>query len=113
MLGVVENGTAHKLKTNKYKFAGKNRNGTKLIIEKFRPKKKYKNTRLPLQVFFLLNVRFIPVLFVITEPKEHGFYGGEVAGPIFREIADKCIRTRHELHPALNEYNKPVFSKKI
>ena len=47
---------------------------------------------------------------VITNPREHGFYGGDVAGPVFREIADKCFATKIELHDALNTNAKPILA---
>ena len=48
---------------------------------------------------------------VITKPRKNGIYGGEVAGPVFREIADQCFTSRLELHPALNDYQKPQLVK--
>ncbi len=27
---------------------------------------------------------------VVEEPKENGYYGGKVCGPVFREIAERC-----------------------
>ncbi len=109
LLGVVERGTANKLKTSKYKFAGKT--GTAQInYRKFRPLKNIKY-QASFAGYFPAENPVYSCIVVITEPKEHGFYGGEVAGPIFREIADKCIETRHELHQALNEYKKPILKK--
>ncbi len=109
LLGVVESGTAYKLKTNKYKFAGKT--GTAQInYRKFNRKKNIKY-QASFAGFFPADRPVYSCIVVITEPKEHGFYGGEVAGPIFREIADKCVETRHEVHRALNEYKKPVLAK--
>ena len=109
LVGVVETGTAHKLKTNKYKFAGKT--GTAQInYRKFNRNKNIKY-QASFAGFFPAENPVYSCIVVVTEPKEHGFYGGEVAGPIFREIADNCIKTRHELHRALNEYEKPVLAK--
>ncbi|MFT5167088.1 MAG: cell division protein FtsI (penicillin-binding protein 3) [Saprospiraceae bacterium] len=109
LLGVVENGTAHNLKSDKYKFAGKT--GTAQInYRKFNQNKNIKY-QASFAGYFPAEKPAYSCIVVVTEPLEHGFYGGEVAGPIFREIADKCIETRYELHPALNEYKKPVLAK--
>ena len=34
-------------------------------------------------------------------------YGADVAGPVFREIADKFFATRIEIHRGINTYAKP------
>ena len=49
---------------------------------------------------------------MITEPKEHGIYGSEVALPGFREIADRCFDSKIELHQALNKRRKPDLKGK-
>ncbi|MEM8909047.1 MAG: PASTA domain-containing protein [Bacteroidota bacterium] len=49
---------------------------------------------------------------MITNPRQHGIYGAEVAGPVFREIADKCFASRVELHQGLNEQPKPPIAEK-
>ncbi|HHS95656.1 MAG TPA: PASTA domain-containing protein, partial [Phaeodactylibacter sp.] len=107
---VVETGTAHKLKTNKYRFAGKT--GTAQIdYRKFSPKKNLKH-RASFVGYFPADKPVYSCIVVVTNPKKNGIYGGEVAGPIFREIADKCFRQKIELHPALNEKPKPVLANK-
>ncbi len=109
LIGVVENGTASKLKTSKYKFAGKT--GTAQInYRKFRPIKNIKY-QASFAGFFPADDPVYSCIVVITEPRENGFYGGEVAGPIFREIADKCYEIKPEFHRAMNEYRKPVLVK--
>jgi len=39
---------------------------------------------------------------VISTPQNHGYYGGDVAGPVFREIADHCFIGATDVHEALN-----------
>ena len=34
-----------------------------------------------------------------------------MAGPVFREIADRCYESRPEFHRAINEFPKPVLAK--
>lgn len=107
--GVVETGTANKLKTNEYKFAGKT--GTAQIdYRKFRAKANIKY-QASFAGYFPAENPVYSCIVVVTEPKQNGIYGGEVAGPIFREIADKAFASRHELHKAINNYRRPVLAK--
>ncbi|MFN7301525.1 MAG: PASTA domain-containing protein, partial [Bacteroidota bacterium] len=43
---------------------------------------------------------------VIVEPRNGVYYGGAVAGPVFREIADRVYSTNYRLHPGLEP---PVY----
>jgi len=107
---VVENGTAHKLKTNKYRFAGKT--GTAQIdYRKFSPKANLKH-RASFVGYFPANKPIYSCIVVVTDPKKNGIYGGEVAGPIFREIADKCFAQKIELHRSLNTRPRPRMAEK-
>lgn len=109
LLGVVERGTAKSLKTSRYKFAGKT--GTAQIdYRKFRAKANIRY-QASFAGFFPAEKPVYTCIVVITDPKENGIYGGEVAGPIFREIADRCFNSRLELHKALNEYAKPTLAE--
>jgi len=49
---------------------------------------------------------------VITDPKENGIYGADVAGPVFRKIIDNIFFLKPELHQALNNYKKPRLDGK-
>lgn len=98
---VVEDGTAYKLKTEDYRFAGKT--GTAQI--------NYRRTseRTRIGGYQASFVGYFPAeqpkyscIVMINNPKKNGFYGGEVAGPVFREIADKCFSAKVELHEPYN-----------
>lgn len=47
---------------------------------------------------------------MINRPRQHGIYGSDVAGPVFREIADKCYYSIVELHDPLNNGPRPVLA---
>ena len=103
LLSVVENerGTAHDLKTNKYQFAGKT--GTAQI--------NYKRGRVggyqaSFAGYFPAKHPKYSCIVVINKPRRGGFYGGEVAGPVFREIADKIFSIKVDLHAPFNR--KPL-----
>ena len=47
---------------------------------------------------------------MINRPRRGGFYGGDVAGPVFREIADNIYTAKVELHAPINLSPKPVLA---
>ncbi len=109
LLGVVERGTALKLKSTKYQFAGKT--GTAQInYRRFNLKQANLRYQASFAGYFPAENPKYSCIVVITNPRENGFYGGDVAGPVFREIADKCFSTRIELHKALNADAKPMLA---
>ena len=97
--GVVQSGTAKNLQTAVYTIAGKT--GTAQIA---RGKMGYRNDgKIDYQASF---VGYFPAdapryscIVVITSPSQSGYYGNVVAGPIFREIAEKVYATRNEWFP--------------
>ena len=101
--GVVKNGTAHDLYTKKYDFAGKT--GTTQI--NYKKKNKKKEYRASFVGYFPADKPKYACIVVITDPKQNGFYGGTVAGPVFREIADKVYSLKLDLQMAINEKSKP------
>lgn len=104
---VVEEGTAYKLKTDKYRFAGKT--GTALIKYKISSKgRRIGGYQASFAGYFPAEDPIYSCIVVVYKPKRNGFYGGDVAGPIFREIADKCFSSRIELHEPMNNGPKPV-----
>ncbi len=106
--GVVERGTAKKLKTDLYSFAGKT--GTAQInYKKFKGTKSIRYRASFAGYFPADNPRYTCMV-VITDPKKNGRYGGEVAGPVFREIADHCFYSHIDMHPAMNDTAKPVLT---
>ncbi len=111
LLGVVERGTAYKLKTTNYQFAGKT--GTAQInYRRFNLRQANLRYQASFAGYFPAENPKYSCIIVITNPRENGFYGGDVAGPVFREIADKCFATRIELHDALNKEAKPILANK-
>lgn len=108
LLGVVERGTAVRLKTPHYQFAGKT--GTAQInYRKFKLRQANLRYQSSFAGYFPAENPKYSCIVMITNPREHGFYGSDVAGPVFREIADKCFATKIELHEPLNEEPKPML----
>jgi cell division protein FtsI (penicillin-binding protein 3) len=101
--GVVENGTAMNLKNENYKIAGKT--GTAQIPDK---KTGYKDkSRITYQASF---VGYFPAdkpryscIVVVNAPSKYVYYGNVVAGPVFREIANKVYATSLDMHEPIND----------
>ncbi|MBK7408250.1 MAG: transpeptidase family protein [Saprospirales bacterium] len=98
---VVLNGTAKKLKTDKYNFAGKT--GTAQVnYKRLNDKTHVGGYQASFVGYFPAEKPKYSCVVLISEPKEFGIYGGEVALPVFREIADQIFATKLELQEPLN-----------
>ncbi|MBN2481740.1 MAG: transpeptidase family protein [Bacteroidales bacterium] len=99
--GVVESGTAKNLRDDKIIIAGKT--GTNQIYNK---EYGYKSeSEVSYQASF---VGYFPAddpmyscIVVVNSPSRNVYYGNQVAGPVFLEIARKVYATSIEMHPAL------------
>jgi cell division protein FtsI (penicillin-binding protein 3) len=107
MVDVVERGTAQNIKSNRYSIAGKT--GTCQINYWKRKENESKSYKASFVGFFpAYNPRYSCIV-VIHDPKENGFYGGIVAAPVFKEIADKAFAVDLNLHKAfLSENQNPI-----
>jgi len=99
--GVVQNGTAKNLKDANFNIAGKT--GTAQIANK---KFGYsKMSKISHQASF---VGYFPAdepkyscIVVVNSPSSDVYYGNLVAGPVFKEIADKVYATSFDIHEGL------------
>jgi len=96
MINVVERGTATNIKSNQYKIAGKT--GTCQLKYWERKDGERKSYQASFVGFFPASNPKYSCIVVIHDPKENGFYGGTVAAPVFKEIADKVFAYDLELH---------------
>jgi cell division protein FtsI (penicillin-binding protein 3) len=94
MEGVVEEGTASNIKSSNYKIAGKT--GTAQM--------QYGSDTLGIE-YHASFVGYFPAddpeyscIVSIYKPRQNGFYGNIVAGPVFKEIADKIYATNPKYH---------------
>ena len=96
--GVVENGTASNLKNAHYRIAGKT--GTAQILENGRYTKKYITSFVG---YFPAHDPKYTAIVLIKGPKGWQQYGNNVAGPVFKEIADNIYSRDINLHLAMDK----------
>ena len=95
MEGVIERGTGNKLKNPNYTIGGKT--GTALVAD---GRKGYAQTiyRASFCGYFPANNPQYTCIVMVNAPSKGIYYGGAVAGPVFKEIADKVYANSHNLH---------------
>jgi cell division protein FtsI (penicillin-binding protein 3) len=96
--GVVDNGTAKNLKDAHYRIAGKT--GTAQILEDGRYTKKYITSFVG---YFPAHAPKYSAIVVVKNPKGWQQYGNNVAGPVFKEIADNIYARDLNLHTAMEK----------
>jgi cell division protein FtsI (penicillin-binding protein 3) len=99
--GVVQRGTARNLRNPNYKIAGKT--GTAQIADKNKGYK-FKQYQASFVGYFPADNPMYSCIVVINGPdKRKGFYGNQVAGPVFKTIADKVYAKSYSMHPNKEE----------
>lgn len=102
--GVVERGTADHLKTKNYTFAGKT--GTALMAAGAAGYNQKIVYQASFAGYFPADEPMYSCVVVIKAPKNGMYYGGWVAAPVFREIADKVVSNCIEMHDPVNTREK-------
>lgn len=106
--GVVKQGTASGMATSRYTFAGKT--GTAQIGYQHGKDVAYRSSFVG---YFPAEHPKYAAIVVVTDP-HNGYYGSEVALPVFREISDYCFTSRKEMFDRLeSEERKDVVALKI
>lgn len=96
-----KNGTAKNIKPEHYSIAGKT--GTAIInYRAYRDRGEAKKYRSSFAGYFPADKPVYSCIVVVTNPRV-GFYGGRVAAPVFKEIADKCYSKIIDVHHAIND----------
>ena len=100
LIDVVEKGTAKNIKSSEYKIAGKT--GTSLIAYGKSAELETKRYRASFVGFFPANKPKYSCIVVVHNPKENGFYGSDVAAPVFKEISDKIYASDISIHEQIS-----------
>lgn len=109
MEGVVTNGTARSLRAADYKVAGKT--GTAQIAKGGNYKTGGVSYLASFVGYFPADNPKYSCIVVVSSPTGDSYYGGAVAGPVFKDVADKVYSTSLEIHKEINDV-QPVFAKK-
>ena len=96
--GVVEDGTAKNLKNTHYRIAGKT--GTAQILENGRYEKRYITSFVG---YFPAHAPKYSAIVMVKNPKGVFQYGNNVAGPVFKDIADNIYSRDINLHFAMEK----------
>lgn len=108
--GVVANGTASNLKNADYRIAGKT--GTAQIANKnygYSYQSKVSHQASFVGYFPADNPAYSCIV-VVNAPSQNVYYGNLVAGPIFKEVADKVYANSLEMHKPLAPQNYQAYS---
>ncbi len=105
--GVVLRGTAKRLNTDKYTFAGKT--GTTQLRDR---KHRLVGHQASFYGYFPAEKPKYSLAVVIYKPKG-GYYGSDVALPVFREIADKIFSARTEMNKPIEKYKKWAMGENV
>ena len=108
LVGVVQKGTAKNIQTENYLIAGKT--GTTVINFNTRLDGEEKEYQASFAGFFPAESPKYSCIVVVNNPKTNGHYGGEVAAPIFKELADKVYASDMSIHTAVKQSNKTIFA---
>ncbi len=107
---VVENGTAYKLKTDRYRFAGKT--GTAQVnYRRSTSGNHLGGYQASFVGYFPAEAPQYSCIVVINKPRQSGYYGADVAGPVFREIADRCFDVVVDLQKPINRGPRPMLAE--
>ncbi|HMG16003.1 MAG TPA: penicillin-binding protein [Saprospiraceae bacterium] len=98
---VDKGGTASNLASKAYKIAGKT--GTsQMNYQKIKSEKAF-GYRSSFVGYFPADNPMYSVIVVISEPRQNGYYGAFVSGPVFRNIADRIFSRMYDQHMAFND----------
>ena len=103
--GVVIRGTATHLKNPVYSIAGKT--GTAQIAQNNAGYNK-SNYKASFVGYFPAEDPMYSMIVVINNPSKGVYYGGSIAGPVFKEVADKVYATRLNIVPKKDSTLKQV-----
>jgi cell division protein FtsI (penicillin-binding protein 3) len=107
---VVLHGTAKDLQNDVYTIAGKT--GT-AVTNYFHATKETKSYQASFAGFFPAGNPLYSCIVVIYNPKQMGYYGSEVAAPVFKRIADRCMRNELMKYAVINDQPKVILTSEL
>ncbi|MBK8956261.1 MAG: transpeptidase family protein [Saprospiraceae bacterium] len=99
MKAVVKRGTAKNIDSDLFEIAGKTGTAVTNYFHKDAANKTYQAS---FAGFFPADNPVYSCIVVIYNPQHSAYYGSEVAAPVFKRIADRCMRTEFSKNAVLN-----------
>lgn len=96
--GVVQNGTGRNLRDANYKIAGKTGTAQIANVQFGYSNKDEISYQASFAGYFPADDPKYTCIVVVNAPSKNVYYGNLVAGPVFKEIADKVYATSFEMH---------------
>ncbi len=106
---VVQTGTAKNLRNSNYRIAGKT--GTARIAVSNKGYGKKIRYLASFVGYFPADKPQYSCIVVVNAPNRNSYYASHVAGPIFKEIADKVYSTSIDIHDDLKSIETDAFTK--
>lgn len=104
--GVVQNGTAKSLAKSPYKIAGKTGTAQSNYVNRGVEKMTY---RASFVGYFPADQPAYTCMVLVGNPGKNKVYGGELAAPVFKEIADKVYATLLNITHEYPDYANPEY----
>lgn len=108
--GVIYQGTAQNIRSNEYKIAGKT--GTNWIDYANKTDEDRTKYQASFVGYFPADEPKYACIVVLNDPKENGSYGGEVAAPVFKSIADYVYTTDFHLQQEIKQNKDSIPQSK-
>ena len=108
LVGVIQQGTAKNIRSDRYQIAGKT--GTTVLNYADRKENEKKMYQASFIGFFPADNPKYSAVVVINNPKNGQVYGGKVAAPIFKELADKVFALDMSIHHPII---RPEFARNM
>ncbi len=113
LIDVVDRGTAKLISNTNYKIAGKT--GTTLLAYGDKNQQEVKKYQASFVGYFPANNPKYSCIVVVNNPKQNGFYGGNVAAPVFKEVSDKIFASDMSIHKSIRTKERidelPILSQ--
>jgi cell division protein FtsI (penicillin-binding protein 3) len=106
--GVVKNGTGRSLASSIYTIAGKTGTAQIAIGGDYGKRNNTVTYQASFVGYFPANDPKYSLIVVVNAPSGDVYYGGDVAGPIFKQIANRVFATEMDIHKPVNNLVNPL-----
>ncbi len=108
--GVVINGTAKAIQSDKYKIAGKTGTAWFGYTRKKDEERHYRSTFVG---YFPADKPKYSIIVIVSDPRKNGYYGGEVSAPVFKAISDRIYANMIDSAKLKKTSVSPLVAEKL